>query len=366
MDKIKIGVIGVGNCTSSLLQGIQYYKKYGEIKGIMHADIGGYKPSDIEVKLAFDIDSRKVNKDINCAIFARPNCTKTICPQMPESGIHVKMGRVLDGCAPHMLVNDEIEGYSLCNEDQPDMDSVVSLIREAKIDMLINYLPVGSQKATEFYAECALKAGVGFINNIPVFIASDETWEKRFADKNIPIIGDDTKSQLGATILHRALMEIFKKRGVEITKSYQLNVGGNTDFFNMLDRERLLSKKISKTEAVQSVGEINDYKKNLHVGPSDFVPFLKDNKLCFIRIEGAIWGNIPIELDLKLSVEDSANSAGVIIDAIRCCKLAIDNGIGGSLTEVSAYFCKHPKEQIMDSLAYDKLEKFIEHLSHRK
>lgn len=363
MDKIKIGIIGVGNCASSLLQGIQYYKEHGEISGIMHQDIGGYKPSDIEIRLAFDVDSRKVNKNINEAIFALPNCTKSICTKMPQSDVYVKMGKVLDGCAPHMLA-DSPNTFCLSNEKQPDVNEVVSLIKETGVDMLINYLPVGSQKATEFYAECALEAGVGFINNIPVFIASDETWEKRFADKNIPIIGDDTKSQFGATILHRTLMEICRKRGVEITKSYQLNVGGNSDFLNMLDRSRLISKKISKTEAVQSIGKISNYKENLHVGPSDHVPFLKDNKLCFIRIEGTIWGDLPIEMDIKLSVEDSANSAGVVIDVIRCCKLALNNGIGGALPEVSAYYCKHPKEQIADSIAYERVESFIKRLSH--
>lgn len=361
MEKIKIGILGVGNCASSLIQGIKSYenKTEDETIGIMNYIIGGYKPSDIEVKLAFDIDKRKVGKDLSEAIFAKPNCTKIIEKNIEKTGIVVKMGRVLDGYAEHMSKYHEDMTFCMSEEKEPDFNQIVQMIKESGIEILINYLPVGSEQAVKFYAECALEAGVAFINNMPVFIASDEKWAKKFEEKNIPIIGDDIKSQLGATIVHRTLVELFRKRGVTIDKSYQLNVGGNTDFLNMLDRSRLIDKKISKTQAVQSVGNIEGYERNLHVGPSDYVPFLNDNKLCFLQIEGRIFGNIPINLELKLSVEDSANSSGVVIDAIRCCKLALNNHIGGVLIEPSSYFCKHPLKQVLDSEAFQNVQNFI-------
>lgn len=361
MEKIKIGILGLGNCASSLIQGINYYKdkKEEKIIGLMHWEIGGYKCSDIEVKLAIDVDKRKVGKDVSEAIFAKPNCTKIICREVPNMSVKVKMGKVLDSYAEHMENYDEEVRLCISTEEQPTKEKVIEYIKESRIDMLVNYLPVGSDKAVKFYVECALEAGVAFVNNIPVFIASDPKWAKKFEEKNIPIIGDDIKSQLGATIVHRTLANLFRKRGVVIDKSYQLNVGGNTDFMNMLDRNRLKSKKISKTEAVQSLGKLDNPERNLHVGPSDYVPFLDDNKLCFVRMEGRIFGDIPINLELRLSVEDSPNSAGVVIDAIRCCKLALENNVGGVLVEPSSYFCKHPIKQFTDDDAYRNVENFI-------
>lgn len=361
MNKIRIGIIGVGNCASSLLQGIQYYKEKTpeESTGLMHWEIGGYKPFDIEVGLAFDIDKRKVGLDVNEAIFTKPNCTKVFCANMPATNVKVRMGKLLDGVAAHMCDYDTDISFQASDAQEPRKDEIISMIKTSKIDMLVNYLPVGSEKAAKFYAECALEAGVGFVNNIPVFIASDPEWAQRFKEKNLPIIGDDIKSQLGATILHRTLVDLFKKRGVRIDRSYQLNVGGNTDFLNMLDRGRLASKKISKTEAVQSIGKLKNPQINLHVGPSDFVPWLQDNKICFLKIEGKLFGDVPMDIELRLSVEDSPNSAGVAIDSIRCCKLALDNKIGGNLVEPSAYFCKHPMYQYVDSEAYNMLNDFI-------
>lgn len=367
MNKIRIGILGIGNCASSLIQGIQYYsnKQPEDVNGLMHWEIGGYKPSDIEVRLAIDVDKRKVGYDVSDAIFAKPNCTKVFCTDVPKTGIIVKMGKVLDSIAEHMEQYEENSRFCVSEEEQPTKKQVVQYIKESGIDILVNYLPVGSEDAVKFYIECALEAGVGFINNIPVFIASNEVWAKKFEEKNIPIIGDDIKSQLGATIVHRTLANLFKMRGVEIDKSYQLNVGGNTDFMNMLDRQRLNSKKISKTEAVQSLGHVENSKRNLHVGPSDYIPFLDDNKLCFVRIEGRIFGDVPINLELRLSVEDSPNSAGVVIDAIRCCKLALENNVGGVLIEPSSYFCKHPMKQFNDDDALKNVENFIKRNSKK-
>jgi len=365
MSKIKIAVVGVGNCASSLLQGVHYYKDAheGDTVGLMHLDIGGYLPGDIEIVAAFDIDKRKVGEDVSTAIFARPNCTAVFCKDVPKTGVTVRMGRVLDGFSKHM--GDYEARYTFIRADapEPDKDEVVKVLKESGADMVLNYLPVGSEKATRFYVECALAAEVGFVNNMPVFIASDLDWARRFADANLPIIGDDIKAQLGATITHRILTDLFKKRGVKIERTYQLNTGGNTDFLNMLNRARLLSKKTSKTEAVQSVaGErIDDH--NIHVGPSDYVPWQEDNKVCFIRMEGKLFGDVPMNLELRLSVEDSPNSAGVAIDAIRCCKLALDRGTGGVLDAPSSYFCKHPPRQYTDDEAYRLTEEFIKGLS---
>jgi len=361
MDRIKIAIVGIGNCASSLLQGIEYYKKRngGEIVGLMHMDIGGYKPGDIDVVAAFDIDKRKVGKDVNEAIFALPNCTTTICRNMPLAGIKVNMGRVLDGVSEHMENYDPKYTFVLSNEEEPSKEEVVKILRESGAEMLLNYLPVGSEKATMFYAECALEAGIAFINNIPVFIASNPKWAKRFEEKGLPLIGDDIKSQLGATIVHRMLADLFKKRGVKLEKTYQLNTGGNTDFLNMLNRSRLASKKVSKTEAVQSVLDHRLEAENIHIGPSDYVPWQKDNKVCFIRMEGRLFGNVPMNLELRLSVEDSPNSAGIEIDAIRCCKLAIERRLGGVLYAPSAYLMKHPPRQYSDDIAYRMLEEFI-------
>ncbi len=361
MKKIKIAIVGVGNCASSLLQGIHYYrdKTPEDAIGLMHWELGGYAPTDIEVAAAWDIDKRKVGLDVNEAIFAEPNCTTVFCDEMPASGVKVRMGRVLDGFADHMADYPERHTFARSGEPEADQAAVVRELKESGAEVLMNYLPVGSEEATRFYAECALEAGCAFVNNIPVFIASDEAWARRFADKGLPIIGDDIKAQMGATITHRTLTNLFSKRGVKLERTYQLNTGGNTDFLNMLNRSRLASKKTSKTEAVQSVAKHRLDEDNIHVGPSDYVPWQKDNKVCFIRMEGKLFGDVPMNLELRLSVEDSPNSAGVAIDAVRCAKLALDRGESGVLFAPSSYFCKHPPRQYTDDEAYNMTEAFI-------
>ena len=367
MKKIKIAVVGLGNCASSLIQGIYYYcdKDPKHIIGLMHWRIGPYTPGDIQVVAAFDIDKRKVGKDVGQAIFADPNCTKTFNSNIPETGVIVQMGKVLDGISEHMADYEEKRRFVRSDAPESDKEQIVSALRGSGAQILLNYLPVGSEKATRFYAECALEAGLAFINNIPVFIASDPEWAKRFEKKGLPIIGDDIKSQLGATIVHRTLTDLFSKRGVKLDRTYQLNTGGNTDFLNMLNRHRLVSKKTSKTEAVQAVAQKRLDNDNIHIGPSDYVPWQKDNKICFIRMEGRIFGDVPIDLELRLSVEDSPNSAGVAIDSIRCAKLALDKGEAGALIAPSAYFCKHPPFQFTDDEAYHMMEQFISDQSAR-
>jgi myo-inositol-1-phosphate synthase len=361
MKKIKIAIVGIGNCASALIQGIEYYRKNknSDAIGLMHWDIGGYKPYNIEVVAAFDIDKRKVGKDVSNAVFSAPNCTTVFCGDIPKTRTTVKMGKVLDGYAKHMSEYDEKFTFVVSDRKEATRKDVVNELRESGADVLLNYLPVGSEKAAGFYAECSLEAGVGFINNMPVFIASNPDWRKRFAEKGIPVIGDDIKSQLGATIVHRVLTRLFESRGVKLERTYQLNTGGNTDFLNMLDRSRLSSKKKSKTEAVQSQRNIRLEDENIHIGPSDWVAWQKDNKICFIRMEGKLFGDIPMNLELRLSVEDSPNSAGVAIDAIRCCKLALERGKGGALYSPSAYFMKHPPKQFTDDMAYRMTEEFI-------
>ncbi len=358
--KIKIAIAGLGNCASSLIQGLEYYKNVSTndelVPGLMHNIIGDYKISDIEVVAVFDIDKRKIGKDFTEAIFEKPNNTIVFCGNIPKSGVKVQMGPVLDGVAEHMAEYPEDERFVVSDEKPVD---VVKVLKESGAQMLVNYMPVGSQKATEFYAQACIDAGIGFINGMPVFICSDKDWAAKFEAAGLPCLGDDVKAQVGATITHRTLTHLFSQRGVIIDKSYQLNFGGNTDFLNMLERKRLKSKKLSKTEAVES--ELNqrlDY-NNLHIGPSDYIPFLKDNKICFLRMEGRKFGNVPVSIELKLSVEDSPNSAGVIIDAIRMMKLALDRGTTGVLLSPSAYFMKHPMEQITDDKARDMVEEFI-------
>jgi len=349
--KIKVAIAGLGNCASSLIQGIEQYNKTGDSSGFISETIGPYSPGDIEFVAAFDISKKKVGKDISEAIFAAPNCTYKIS-DVEKKGVIVKMGNKLDGVTD--LTYDKFEP-----SDEKHVD-VVEELKKSGADVLINYMPVGSQKATEFYAQCALDAGVGFINAMPVFIASNPEWAKKFEEKKLPIIGDDIKSQVGATIVHRALMRLFADRGVKIKNSYQLNFGGNTDFLNMLDRTRLSSKKVSKTESVQSqLNERMSY-DNLHIGPSDYVPFLEDRKICFIRIEGEKFGGAPIIFEGRLQVEDSPNSAGVIADAIRLVKVAKDRNEGGILKYASAYLMKHPPVQMRDSDAMEKLDTWIE------
>jgi myo-inositol-1-phosphate synthase len=359
--RINAAIVGVGNCASSLVQGIAHYQNGGanEQIGLMHWDLGGYRPSDIQLVAAWDVDRRKVGRDINEAIFAKPNCTAVFCDHVPETGATVRMGCVLDGVAEHMADYPDDRTFLLADAPEPDRDEVVQVLRETEADVLLNYLPVGSQKATEFYAECALEAGVAFVNNMPVFIASDPDWARRFEEAGVPIIGDDIKAQLGATIVHRVLTDLFRKRGVKLDRTYQLNTGGNTDFLNMANRTRLTSKKISKTEAVQSVAQHRLDDENIHVGPSDYVAWQNDNKVCFLRMEGQLFGGVPMNLELRLSVEDSPNSAGVAIDMIRCAKLAKDRGIGGPILPAAAWFCKHPPVQMTDDEAYVAVEEFI-------
>jgi len=362
MANIRVGIIGVGNCASSLLQGIEHYRDQGDARhrrpggGLMHFELGGYRPGDLEVVCAFDIDERKVGKPLGVAAFAPPNNTMTIVPALPDHDVRVEMGPILDGFAEHMLQYPPERRFVPASV--PPVD-VAGVLRATRPDIVVNYLPVGSQQAAEHYARACLEAGVSFVNCMPTFIVSDPRWASQFARKRIPVVGDDVKSQLGATIVHRALAGLFSDRGIDIKQTYQLNTGGNTDFLNMLDRARLGFKKISKTEAVQSMLSQPLPADSVHIGPSDYVPWQNDNKVCFLRIEGRGFGGAPITLELRLSVEDSPNSAGVVIDAIRCCKLARDRGVDGALIGVSAYFMKHPPKQMDDDIAREEVERFI-------
>jgi myo-inositol-1-phosphate synthase len=362
MKEIRIAIVGVGNCASSLIQGLEFYKKLSprtdrQSPGLMHNQIGGYRPGDIKVVAAFDIDKRKVGKPLHQAIFSKPNCTKKFQPVSRSVSATVHMGNVLDGVPAHMEQFPEENRFVVADRKPSD---VVKVLKQTQAEILLNYLPVGSEKATAFYAEACLKAGVSLVNCVPVFIASNRNWADRFKERGVPLIGDDIKSQIGATIIHRCLTKLFEDRGVTIDNTYQLNVGGNTDFLNMLNRTRLRMKKISKTEAVQSQMNRPLSYEHIHIGPSDYIPWLHDNKVCFLRIEGKGFGNIPLHVEMRLSVEDSPNSSGVVIDAIRCCKVARDRKIGGALTSPSAYFMKHPPKQFPDETARDMVEEFIQ------
>lgn len=358
--KIKIAVVGIGNCASSLIQGLTYYanaKGNDYIPGLMHTTIAGYKISDIEVVAAFDVNETKVGKDLADAIYAQPNNT-AIFAKVKKTGVIVQNAKLLDGIGEYLK--------DVVHVSKKQIKDPVKILKETKADILVNYLPVGSQKAVEYWADVCLKAKVGFVNSMPVFIASDKTWSKKFKTAGVPIVGDDIKAQVGATIVHRTLTNLFLDRGMQIDRTYQLNVGGNTDFQNMLERGRLKSKKISKTQSVTSQIDIHHSKiapENIHVGPSDYVPWMKDNKVCFLRIESHHFGDVPMNIEVRLSVEDSPNSAGVVIDAIRCCKIALDNGIGGPLIEASSYFMKSPPEQFTDTQARENLEVYIKKYS---
>lgn len=361
MAKIRVGIVGVGNCASSLVQGVEYYRHgaanpAGEHPGLMHYDLAGYLPHDLEISCAFDIDRRKVGEPLHRAIFAKPNKAVDIWRELPDYGVTVEMGPVLDGVSEHMA--DYPEDETFLPSDRPAVD-VAKVLKATGTEVLISYLPVGSQQAAEHYAKACLETGTSLINCMPVFLVSDPTWGERFTSRGIPAVGDDIKSQVGATIVHRTLAKLFADRGIKVDRTYQLNTGGNTDFLNMLNRTRLGSKKVSKTEAVQAVMPQRLPAKDVHIGPSDYVPWQGDNKICFLRLEGRAFGNIPMELELRLSVQDSPNSAGVAIDAIRCCRLARDRKIAGPLRSVSAYLMKHPPTQITDDLARDLVEKFI-------
>jgi myo-inositol-1-phosphate synthase len=360
--KVRLAIVGVGNCASSLVQGIYYYKEKGldNIEGIMFSDIGGYKPFDIEIVAAWDIDERKVGKDVSEAIFSLPNCTTIFYKDVPKLGVKVRKGKILDGVANHMKNFPEDKTFIISSEKEDELEDVVAVLKDVEADVLINYVPVGSEMAARFYAEACLKAGVAFVNAMPTFIVSDPLWGEKFEKEGIPAVGDDIKSQLGATILHRALVQLFVDRGIPIKRSYQLNFGGNTDFLNMLERDRLKTKKISKTEAVTSLIPYDIGWENIHIGPSDWVPWLKDKKIAYIRIEGEHFGGVPMSVEVKLEVEDSPNSAGSAIDAIRCAKLAKDRNIGGPLISISAYTMKHPPKQFPDHIAKQMVLEFIE------
>lgn len=361
MNAIRVAVAGVGNCASALLQGIAYYREAGEspgedTPGLIHVDIGGYRTSDIEIVAAFDVDRRKVGRPVGEAIFSPPNCTPRFVDGPVGAGPVVRMAPVLDGVAGHM--RDYPDDRTFLPSDEPPCD-VEAVLRDSGAEILVNYLPVGAEKAARFYAESCLATGVSLVNCIPVFLASDPAWAARFRDRGIPIIGDDIKSQLGATIVHRVLARLFSERGVRVRRTYQLNTGGNTDFLNMLNRTRLRSKKISKTEAVTSMLPGGIGEDQIHIGPSDYVPWQQDNKLCFLRVEGEGFGGLPIELELRLSVTDSPNSAGVGVDAIRFCRLGRDMGLAGPLAAPSAYFMKHPALQMTDDDARRELDEFL-------
>lgn len=361
--RIRIAIAGVGNCASSLLQGIEFYRRgmapeEDRSLGLMHYELGGYRPEDLEVVAAFDVDARKVGREVNEAIFAPPNCTQTICADMPATGVKVQMGPVYDGVAAHMKEYPPERTFVVADEPPTDVEKA---LKESGAEILLNYMPVGSEEAARFYARCCLHTGVSFINCMPVFVVSDPEWEDKFRQIGIPVIGDDIKAQLGATITHRTLAQLFRDRGVKVDRTYQLNTGGNTDFLNMLARERLVSKKVSKTDAVQSVLEKPLAEENIHIGPSDYVPWQKDNKVCFLRLEGRMFGGVEMEMELRLSVEDSPNSAGVAIDAVRLCRLARDRGVGGALLPTSAYLMKHPPQQMPDAEARKLIEEFIGH-----
>lgn len=357
MSKIRVAIAGVGNCASSLVQGVEYYRLTAPNSlGVMHYDMCGYKPYDIEFVAAFDIDARKVGRPLSQAIFAKPNCTTVFCADVNDNGVVVQMGKLLDGVADHM--RDYPEDRTFIPANLPPVD-VEAVLRETRPDVLLCYLPVGSEHAAKFYAKACLNTGVSFINCIPVFIVSNKEWAEQFTKNGIPVIGDDVKSQLGATILHRTLMKLFQERGIRIERTYQLNTGGNTDFLNMLNRSRLKSKKISKTEAVQSTMDERLREDNIHIGPSDYVPFQNDNKVAFIRIEGRGFGEVPLHMELRLSVEDSPNSGGTGIDAIRLIKIARDRKIGGPLYPSSAYLMKHPPIQMDDHESRKLIDEFL-------
>src|SRR5262245_61618333 len=351
--KVRVAIVGVGNCASSLVQGVHFYRNASpkdSVPGLMHVDLGGYHVSDIEFVAAFDIDKNKVGLDLAEAIFTRPNNTVKFS-DVPRTGVKVQRGMTHDGIGKYLS--------DIVQKAPGETADVVGILKKSKADVLVSYLPVGSEEATKWYVEQALAAGVGFVNCIPVFIAREPYWQKRFEEKRLPIIGDDIKSQVGATIVHRVLTRLFRDRGVKLEHTYQLNFGGNTDFLNMLERERLMSKKISKTRSVTSQLDYDIGKDNVHIGPSDYVPWLNDRKWAYIRLEGRSFGDVPLNVELKLEVVDSPNSAGIVIDAVRCAKLALDRGIGGALEAPSSYFMKSPPVQYRDDEARRLGEEFI-------
>jgi len=359
VSRIKVAIAGLGNCASALLQGIEHYRRVPreaqEAFGLLHLELGGYRPEDVEVVAAFDVDRRKVGRPLHEAAFAAPNCTAVIASEIAKSEVVVQMGPILDGIAPHMRDYPEARSFRPAGEPAVDVERT---LRESGAEILLCYLPVGSSKAVHAYAEACLAAGVSLVNCIPVFVVSDPQWGERFRAAGIPCAGDDIKSQVGATIFHRAVMRLFAERGVRVERTYQLNTGGNTDFLNMLSRERLASKKVSKTEAVTSQIPYEISAENVHVGPSDYVPWQHDNKVCFLRVEGRGFGGAKVELEARLSVQDSPNSAGIVIDVIRAVRLARERGLAGPLLAVSAFSMKHPPVQMRDAVAARRVEEF--------
>jgi myo-inositol-1-phosphate synthase len=358
--KVRVAIVGVGNCASSFVQGVEYYQnaKAGEsVPGLMHVDLGGYHISDIEFSAAFDIDADKVGKDLSQAIFSGQNNTVKFS-DVPKLDVPVYRGMTHDGIGKYLS--------QVITKASGETADVVKILQDTKTDVVVSYLPVGSEEATKWYVEQVLAAGCGFVNCIPVFIARETYWRRRFEEKGLPIVGDDIKSQVGATIVHRKLARLFQERGVRLERTHQLNVGGNTDFLNMLERERLESKKISKTNAVTSQLDHDLGAKNVHIGPSDHVAWLEDRKWAYIRLEGRAFGDVPLNIELKLEVVDSPNSAGIVIDAVRCAKLALDNGIGGALEWPSAYFMKSPPVQHPDDECHTQVETFIEKYTPKK
>ena len=355
---VKLAIAGVGNCASALIQGITYYRSRDPdaVAGLMHPNIGGYGPSDIDIVVAFDIDARKVGLPLHKAVFAPPNCTTVFQRELSGHDAIVQMGPVLDGVAAHMADYPEARAFRPADAEPVN---VTEALRRSGAEVLACYLPVGSEQAVRHYAQACLEAGVAMVNCVPVFIASDPEYAKAFVDRNIPIVGDDIKSQFGATILHRIIARTMGDRGVRVQRTYQLNTGGNTDFLNMLELKRLKTKKISKTESVQSQLDQRLDDDNIHIGPSDYIPFQHDNKVCFLRLEWDGFGDVPMHLEARLSVEDSPNSAGVAIDAIRAAKLALDRNVGGPLLPVSAVTMKHPPQQMRDSDAWAALNTYI-------
>lgn len=357
MPEIRIALVGVGNCAAALVGGIEYHRRHPEITaGLMHRDVGGYLPWDLRVVAAFDVDARKVGRPLEEALGAPPNCVRPLCPDLPPSGVTVAMGPVLDGIAPHMADYPAERAFRAADREPAD---VVRLLRETGAEILVSYLPVGSEEASRYYAQCCLDAGVSLVNCMPAFLVSDPEWGERFRRAGIPCVGDDVKSQVGATVIHRSLARLFSERGGRLERTYQLNTGGNTDFLNMLERGRLASKKVSKTEAVQSALPEPLPADRIHIGPSDYVPWQEDNKVCFLRMEGVGFGGAPIELEARLSVQDSPNSGGVTVDAVRVCRVARDRGEAGPLLPISAYAMKHPPVQMPEPEARSRLEAWL-------
>lgn len=361
MKSIRVGVIGVGNCASSLVQGLAYcHAQNNKPIGLPFPVLGGYAPADIEVSCAFDVDGRKVGRDLAEAIFAPPNCTTRFWPNVPRSGVTVSRGLTLDGVSATTSLPSSSRTFEVSDEPEPNEDDVVRIMRDSDTEMVVNFLPVGSQQASEFYANCALRAGVALVNAIPVFLASDQSWQRRFKEAGLPILGDDFKAQMGATVIQRNLTRLFDLRGAKLDRSYQLNVGGNTDFLNMTDADRLVSKRRSKTEAVQTALKDRLHDEDIRIGPSDYVPWLNDQKVAYMRMEGRLFGGVPMNIEVRISVEDSPNAAAMALIAVRCARIALDRGLSGAIDEVNGFLFKSPSQPMLDEDGHASLLRFAE------